>query len=175
MENIDLTTLCNILHYDKDTGVFTWAVARPKIKVGQVAGHLHYKGYINIELFGKHYSAHRLAWFYVTGVWPQETIDHINRVRNDNRFENLREATRRQNRQNSQYVNKTGYTGVTFKKWMKNKPYSAAISIGGKPTHIGCYSTAEEAAEAYKIKSIELHGDFSVFNFYADRAACSEF
>ena len=161
MENISHEELKRILHYDPDTGVFTWAVPRPKIRIGRVAGTMHHKGYVNLEIRGKHYAAHRLAWFYVTGVWPAEQIDHVDRDRANNAFSNLRPATNGQNRANSRTTNKHGLKGVRHCKWLKEKPYLAQITYNKRAIYLGCYPTPEEAHEAYKRKAAELHGEFA--------------
>jgi len=163
MEKITHNELLRILKYDKDTGLFFWNSPRPKIRVGQQAGHLHHKGYIYLEIYGKHYSAHRLAWFYCTKKWPIDQIDHINGDKSDNRIENLREATNGQNRANSKTKNKSGYKGVTFRQHLKDKPYIAKINHNKKTIHIGCFKTPEEAFEAYKVYAKKLHGDFAHF------------
>ena len=153
--------LKSILNYDPDTGEFSWAAARPKVRVGQRAGYKHHKGYIYIEIDGKQYSAHRLAWIYMNGNIPEKSIDHINRNRADNRIENLRLAENGQNRANSKSTSKSGYKGVVVKSWLKEKPYVAQIRHNGKQTHIGCYSTPEEAHEQYKIASSIAFGEFA--------------
>ncbi len=76
-----------VLHYDPETGIFT--------RYGHnKCGSKTYQGYIGIGIKRKTYYAHRLAWLYMTGVWPSKEIDHKNRIRDDNRWVNLREATR---------------------------------------------------------------------------------
>jgi hypothetical protein len=163
MEKISHDELLHILRYEKDTGLFFWNTPRPKIRVGQQAGYLHHKGYINLEINGKHYTAHRLAWFYCTGNWPKDQIDHINCNKSDNRIENLREATNGQNHANTKSKNKLGFKGIGFKPKLKNKPYTAKIRHNKKNIHIGCYATPEEAFEAYKIMAKKLHGEFARF------------
>ena len=138
--------LTSILTYSPETGEFQWAAPRPKVKVGQKAGYLKKnKGYIYIEIDGKSYSAHRLAWFYVTGNMPIDQIDHINRNKSDNRFENLREATHGQNRANSKSTNKHGLKGVRLLPWMKNagKCWQAEITHNKKVIYLGCFATKE--------------------------------
>lgn len=79
--------LKSLINYNPATGEFSRAGYAK-------CGTLTYQGYVSIQVAGKRYYAHRLAWFYMTGVWPENEIDHKNRVRDDNRWENLREATR---------------------------------------------------------------------------------
>ena len=73
--------LRNLLSYDAETGIFTW-IGKPNGRVahGAQAGTFLPDGYVRIKLRRKLYLAHRLAWFYVHGVWPENEIDHINRV-----------------------------------------------------------------------------------------------
>jgi hypothetical protein len=161
MKDIDHSYLLEILHYDPDAGVFQWAKPRPKIRVGQRAGTLHHRGYIYLEIDGKHCAAHRLAWFYVTGERPAKQVDHINRDKSDNRFFNLRLAEHGQNRANSRHNNKNGFKGVTHHKWLKTKPYQAQITFQKKVIYLGCYATPEEASAAYKEAAERFHGEFS--------------
>ena len=153
--------LQSILHYTPETGQFTWAKTRPKSRAGQEAGYLHKSGYIHIEIFGKYYAAHRLAWFYMTQKWPKDQIDHINRNKKDNRFNNLRECSNGQNRANSKTKNKHGFKGLSFKKWMTKKPWQAQITHKKKVIYLGCFATVEEAHAAYRAASDRLNGIFS--------------
>lgn len=153
--------LKSILHYDPDTGIFTWRNDRVKgIKAGDIAGGLNGKGYVRIWILGKKYMAHRLAWLYITGKWPNEETDHKNRIRNDNRFTNLREATKNQNQHNAskRRDNKTGVKGVSYQK--KENNFKAQIQTNGEGIYLGCYATLKEAATAYRNASIELHGEY---------------
>jgi hypothetical protein len=164
MWHISHSVLKELLDYNPKTGLFHWIVARPKVKVGAIAGSFrHRKGYVIIEIYSQGYAAHRLAWFYMTSNWPIDQIDHINGNRSDNRFENLREANASQNRWNRKGANKTGFKGVRKHPWLKYKPYEAQIQINGKVTSLGCFPTAEEAHEEYKKAAIKYHGDFARF------------
>ena len=99
-------------------------------------------GYIQIKVGGKHYLAHRLIMLAFVGESDQE-IDHINRIRDDNRFENLRYCTRSENMLNMDKVDNTkGYT------WYRTK-WQAYIRINGKQKHLGCFDTEEDAHQAY--------------------------
>lgn len=156
--------LTKILSYDPNTGIFTWATPRPKIQVGSIAGGIHKnKKYIYIEIDGKAYAAHRLAWFYIYKEFPQKQIDHINRIKHDNRIDNLREATNGQNRANSKTKNKHGLKGISCKKWLNENPWEAKITVNKKNIYLGCYPTKEKAHDAYKAAAIKFFGDFAHF------------
>lgn len=158
MKTITQDALKSLLHYDPDTGLFTYAKARPRVKVGATAGHLHKgHGYIQLKVNGKLYLAHRLAWLYVYGVWPVNQLDHINRDRTDNRLINLREATQAQNCQNRPLqINATsGIKGVTWNKVL-NK-WHARISLNNKRFHVGWFLTKDEAIEARLAAERAMH------------------
>ena len=144
-----------LLAYNLETGVFTWLQNRSRgVKTGDVAGSKMADGYTQIRINGKHFLAHRLAWFYAYGAWPDKHIDHINRNKSDNRLSNLRQATPSQNAQNRS-VNarsSTGLKGVTFHK--RDKKYQAAITLNGCVKHLGYFDDGESAHAAYVSASI---------------------
>ena len=150
--------LKELLDYDPETGVFVWKVNRGRTaKAGTPAGNKNHDGYNRIMVDGKHYMAHRLAWFYVYGVWPANELDHINRERGDNKISNLRKASRLENMWNrARHSNNTsGYAGVSWSK-LHNK-WRADIQVNGKGKHLGLFNTPEEAHTAYLAAKEELH------------------
>jgi hypothetical protein len=149
------------LHYDPETGIFTRLVTNAMcIKVGDIAGSKRTDGYIAININKKVYSAHRLAWLYVYGELPVKFIDHINMIRDDNRIDNLRQATNQQNKFNAgiRKDNKTGYKGVTFCK--QNNKWKSESRLNGVIHYFGYFTTPELAHEAYKQFAIKHHGEF---------------
>jgi HNH endonuclease/AP2 domain len=154
--------LKEVLEYNPDTGVFTWKkTVNSRAVAGSVAGGKNTEGYINLKINRKNYQAHRLAYLYMTGNFPENFIDHINHTKDDNRWVNLRDATNSQNQANAKkpITNKSGYKGA---RWHKtNKRWCAEIRYMKKKMHLGYYTTPEEASEAYKKKAIEIHGEFS--------------
>jgi len=151
-ELISLHEINERLSYDPDTGVFLYiksGIGYSKFPIGTKAGCTDARGYMLIRMKNRMYYMHRLAWFIVTGDWPKNEIDHINGVRSDNRFENLREATRYGQSQNQGLGrrNKSGYMGVSWSKFGK---WVAQISIDGKRYNLGYYDDPEVASEAYK-------------------------
>ena len=107
------------INYDPETGAFTYKKVRKRgSSVGDIAGYLHSRGYWIIGFEGKYLQASRVAHYLMTGEWPVEEIDHINRVRDDNRWCNLRPASRSLNNYNKDLhpLNKSGIAGVNFHK-----------------------------------------------------------
>lgn len=149
MSELTQDLLKSLLTYDPDTGVFTWV--RPtstRLRVGQVAGRMN-GGYISIRICGREYGAHRLAWLYIHGIWPDKDIDHINRDRSDNRIENLRAATRAENLQNRDY------TGVYW--YARRSKWRVNIRANGKRMWIGDYADRNDALAARKAAVIKYH------------------
>lgn len=150
--------LRELLSYDPSTGIFRWNVSRGgPYCAGKTAGTPHCKGYVSITLLGKSYLAHRLAWLYVHGQWPEEQIDHVNGVRNQNNIDNLRKATPAEQQQNLtiRKNNKSGYAGVSWSA--KKQRWAAHIRVNKKSKYLGYFDTAEEAAGAYKKAKAEHH------------------
>jgi hypothetical protein len=136
--------------------VFIWKAPRNGwIKQGQLAGNLRKDGYMQISvtwgLKRKLFLSHRLAWFYVYGVWPKNQIDHINGVRIDNKIENLRDVTIRENNQNVNRHRNGSLVGCCFRKKYNN--WEANIKINGKQKYLGVFNTEQEAHSAYMVAS----------------------
>ncbi len=143
--------LRSILHYDQESGVFTWKVRTAhNVKVGDAAGCPDGGGYLLIRLQSRLYKAHRLAWLHVYGVWPKGQIDHINRNRSDNRIPNLRDVSTKQNMQNAgKYSSNTsGHPGVSWDK--RYSKWRAYIAHNYKLIHLGYFTDIEEALAARK-------------------------
>lgn len=134
--------LHSLLAYDPDTGVLTWR------KTNRRAGTKHYSGYRNVFVDGKCYIEHRVIWLYVHGEWPTCDIDHINRIRDDNRLANLRLTSRAENCQNQpiRKTNKSGKTGVYFHR--VSKKWAAVINVNKQQLHLGTFNSRDEALEA---------------------------
>lgn len=163
--------LKELLHYSKKTGLFTWRVpSKNGTKVGATAGCLR-KGrkgksdYIVIRIpQAKLYLAHRLAWLYVTGAWPEDQLDHKSGVGSDNRWRNLRPATNPQNNQNKPcYANsKTQVKGVSLDP--RRGTWNVDCQAYGKRTRKSGFTTLEEASKAYQVFAKQHHGEFHYEN-----------
>lgn len=157
-ELLELAVIHNLLSYNKETGEFRWLKTNSNASVaGSVAGRsTNSDGYKQITIAGRFYKAHRLAWFYVHGEWPNQ-IDHINGIRSDNRLCNLRNVNSQQNTQNQRNPhrnNSSGFLGVIKRP---NGRYQAEIRVNGRKRFIGTFDTAEEASLAYISAKRDLH------------------
>lgn len=140
-----------------DTGDIRWKKPTAHwIKVGDRAGNIHKYGYRHVQLFNIKYRLHRLVFFYHHGYFPIE-VDHINGVRDDNRIENLRAATKYQNQQNvKKHIATTSkYIGVGWHK--RDKKWYAKIGINYKTKNLGFFDTEQEAYAAYCEAKAKLH------------------
>jgi hypothetical protein len=151
--------LRELLTYNPVTGWFVRRIPRSGHSVGERAGSLNQNGYRAIQIDGRIYLEHRLAWFYVYGYWPGLQIDHRNRITDDNRLCNLRAATRTQNTVNSSVrcTNRLGVKGVS----LRCGHYVARLNRGNHMTHVGTFDTIEEAKAAHDARHRELYGKFS--------------
>ena len=141
--------LLKVLHYDPDTGLFTWRVRTSRrVQIGATAGAANTAGYIVIRVDNHYYYAHRLAWLYMIGVWPVTGLDHRNEVKSDNRFDNLREADHSVNGHNISKLRTNNTTGVHGVYRCAGK-FRAKIELRGRCYHLGYFDTLEAAQAAY--------------------------
>ncbi len=148
-DNSTLTAarLREVLSYDPETGLFI------RLRNGSAVSLLN-QGYLVASIDGKQYKAHRLAWLYVHGFFPDGDIDHINRDRADNRLSNLRVTTRALNHQNSTSTRSaSGVRGVS----RLGNYWRAAIAVNGKDYYLGKFATISEAAAARAQAEARLH------------------
>lgn len=155
-----------LLNYDPDTGEFRWkprtaalfaksyhtaehnCAVWNKLYSGGVVGYVSKRdGYRRVSIFDTRYLLHRLAWLISLGTWPSSEIDHINGKRDDNRLENLREATPAENSQNRSHKSVRGLLGASWFK--RDNNWRATIKINKKWTYLGYFDTEQEAHEAY--------------------------
>jgi len=140
--------LKELLHYDPLTGLFTRKCTRGNSRSGSTIGGHSCHGYRMVEIDGRKYGLHRMAWLYCYNDLPDCHIDHINGIRHDNRIENLRKATKSENLQNQRKPssnNKSGFLGVS----KHGNKWRATITYGGTFHRLGAFKTPEEAHAAY--------------------------
>lgn len=146
MNNISHERLLEVLEYDPATGIFIWKVnGRGLARAGSIAGSINGSGYRQIRVDGKLYLAHRLAWFYCFQEWPENIIDHINSIKDDNTLDNLQDVTQSVNIRKAN--SKIGSSGFRNVRKICNR-YQAYIKVAGKTIHIGMFPSGEDAAEA---------------------------
>src|SRR5688572_649482 len=153
---ITLARLRELLHYDPETGLFTWRVRRERCQLGGVAGTIYPDGYHYLWVDWGRYKAHRLAWFYMTGQWPKDEIDHIDCNRSNNAFANLREATGSQN--HFRINGKRPIRGVYL---VRPNRWRAMIGVRGKDIHLGYFDSAEEAQKVRRAADKKYFGEFA--------------
>ena len=148
MTQITQSELIRLVTYDANTGVIAWRVQRGPNAVGRVADCHDHHGYIVVRVNRVLYKAHRLAWLYTYGEWPEDELDHINRVRNDNRIANLRLSDRARNPKNTGMfcTNTSGVKGVSFHK--ASRLWHARIYDKNRCISLGFYDTLAAAAVA---------------------------
>ena len=149
------------LHYNEHTGDFTWLDGKNnQVEKGSIAGCDMTIGYRCIGIDGKTYRAHRLAFLYMTGDVPK-FCDHVNRIRNDNRWGNLRPATHTENRRNTRINrnNTSGYKGVSYDK--SSGGFRTSINVNNKRIHLGVFKCKHNAFCEYVKASRKYYGEFS--------------
>ena len=161
--NLTQDLVKHYFNYDPETGIFIRKITTAKSsKIGEIAGGKDQKGYIRIRILNKKYRAHKLAWLYMYGNYPEQ-IDHINGIKDDNRISNLRLADNFINSQNKRKLlksNKSGYMGVHFDNNIKM--FRARIGHKGKNICLGFYDDPKVAGEAYLKAKRELHAGCTI-------------
>jgi len=150
-EVIDQETVKKLFHYDAESGMLIWRFGNGRnVKPWQEVTAKNGNGYYTAKIHGKSYLAHRLAWLYVHGSFPNKYIDHKNRIRNDNRLCNLRDVNTTDNAQNISLPNhnKSGYIGVS---WIKSHNcWTVYVKVNKKNKWLGYYKNLDDAVAARK-------------------------
>ena len=160
-KGMKISELKKLLRYDPETGVFTNRINRAaRARKGEVVGCARDDGYLRVNINGKTYYLHRLAWAFVHGRWPKEKIDHEDRDPGNNRILNLREAGPIDNtcNQKRRKDNASGCAGVHWHK-LAGK-WQAGVKYAGTFYYLGLFSEYDDAASAASKKRAELHGKF---------------
>jgi len=141
--------------YDQKLGTFTWLNGKCS---GKIAGRIETYGYVVIYLKGRLYRAHRLAFLYMTGNWPDYEVDHIDGNRSNNSWSNLRQATRSKNNMNKKWNGKN----LKGAHWdYRTKKWCATLKINKKSIWLGRHDTEKEAHNAYIKAAYEHFGEFA--------------
>ena len=152
---ITTARLNEVVTYDPNTGVFRWRKKiTSKVVVGAVAGCTRKDGYVVLRIDRVTYYAHRLAWFYMTGEWPPEDVDH--KIGKSNEWANLRKCSRTVNMQNVRAARKSNPTGLLGAIRHRNR-FIAVIRVGGQKLRLGSFDSAQAAHEAYVAAKRRYH------------------
>lgn len=151
MRKLTYERACEAFSYDPNAGSITWRIkVSTKVIAGRIAGGINKAdGYRQIRIDDQLYRGHQIAWLLMVGTWPESLIDHINGVRSDNRWENLRSASNAINMQNrfkANVNNAAGLLGVSRKS--NGQPF-AQIMVAGKNIYLGSFDTPDLAHSAY--------------------------
>lgn len=158
---LTVAQLRDALSYDAETGVFRWRHDRSSMaRAGQVAGNVsHRGGYRLIRVNYTRFLAHRLAWFYVHGEWPQGELDHINGRPDDNSIGNLRPATRQQNVWNGAPKSNNAFGMRNIRP--KGSAFFVHFSRGNKRVFNKSYPTLDAAIAVRNQMAVSLQGEFA--------------
>ena len=171
--NITHEQLIQILHYEAETGIFTWKVDRRSgrdgkghliASAGDVAGGVDIaSGYIQLVFAKGRCRGHRLAVFHMTGNWPTGEVDHKNGIRSDNRWGNLRDVPQHVNKQNLRKARVDSGTGVQGVRWNEERQkFVARVTLGTKQKCVGHFNTTKDAHQAYLTAKRQLHAGCTI-------------
>lgn len=151
-----------LFKYDPKEGILRWNYRKQGSRLGRIAGYFskgsgHY--YTSIGHVG--YYTHIIIWLYMTGEWPTILIDHKDGNKINNKWENLRLATKSQNGMNAKLRvdNTSGCKGV-----YRHKPsgkWHVRIHANNVAYSLGYFATYEEAVAARREAEIKYHGEFA--------------
>lgn len=162
MTKLTQSRLKELLTYDPATGEFRWRVTLgSRAHAGDLAGTTKVEGYVQLQIDGRLYYAHRLAILYMTGKWPEKWVDHQNRSEDDNSYRNLRPSSVSQNAANSKTPthNTSGRKGVSWDK--KKQKWGAKIQHLGRQKFLGYFEDIDQAATAYANAAKRIFGEFA--------------
>jgi hypothetical protein len=153
--------LLRLFSYDPQTGELHWRVSRAGLPVGNMGGYVNPKGYWIVSIDGRQYLAHRIIWKLMTGCEPKAFIDHKDGDKENNRWRNLREATKADNSQNCKKydTNTSSVKGVTWERRLQK--WKAVINANNNRHYIGLFENFSDAAHARELAAEQLHGAFA--------------
>lgn len=148
--DFELSEIKRCVRYDPVSGKL-YCKEKPRRKSRSIVGREYGQdrkvyGYITVGLNYRRYYAHQIAWYFISGKWPEDMIDHINGIQYDNRKVNLRHVDNRTNCHNKEIYRKGQFVGVSRNR----KAWRAMIKVNGIMIHLGTYRKPEEASMRYQ-------------------------
>ncbi len=160
--------LREMLEYDPQEGVLRWRVTSGRAHKGKVAGTAAWHRYATFRMNGKFLKVHRVAWFLYHGAWPSGFVDHIDGDKLNNRIDNLRDVTPKQNRLNVRKARADSETGVVGVRKNGSK-FEAVITLDRKMKVLGRFDTLSEASSAYGAAHFSAYGEYSPYGTGASK------
>lgn len=163
MRVLDQSRVRYLFDYDERSGQLVRRISKANQVAGSVVGSVNARGHLNVSVDGAMWSVHQVVFVWHHGWLPVE-IDHENRIKTDNRIENLRPATSTQNKGNIGLLgsNRSGFRGVSLNR--RSMKWHAQIKVLGKQTYLGRFDTPEEAAVTYNHAARLYFGEFAHLN-----------
>jgi hypothetical protein len=154
--------LREIMDYERETGVLRWRVSLGgKGRAGERVGTVGVRGHRVTHIDGRAYRTARLCWMHVTGEMPKQLVDHKNTVRDDDRWDNLRQATHVQNARNTSAKSPASGLKGAYRENGRARWFSSIRIEPGKNLYLGSFDTKEEAHAAYAAAAAKYHGEFA--------------
>lgn len=148
--------------YNPKEGILRWATHRRGVQFGRRAGYLNKgSGHYSVSVLGHDFYVHVVVWLWVTGRWPNKLVDHRDGDKTNDKWSNLRLATKSQNAMNSKLRsdNRTGVKGV-FEQ--RNGKFTAYIDSNRRRVYLGhAFKSLADAAQARKEAEKLYHGEFA--------------
>jgi hypothetical protein len=158
VNTVPIADLHRFFIIDTAAGTITRRVAAGNQKAGSNAVRVNAQGYGHVSCLNVQLLAHRAIWAAHHGRWPEQSIDHINGARADNRIANLRDVDAFTNRQNQRRARRDSRSGLIGAIWLEQrKCWKSEIRVAGRVRMIGRYKTAQEAHAAYVEAKRRLH------------------
>ena len=162
--HIDHNAMSEIFYY-RDGVLYNKITRGPNARKDQIAGSITNRGYYRVSMGGKGYLVHRIIYAILnSGIDDGLSVDHINGITTDNRVENLRAVTHKQNMMNRPKPlksNSLGALGVSPEGGNRKKKYRAQIGLDKQTIYLGSFATIEEASAAYQAARKEYFGEFA--------------
>ena len=158
----DIEIINELFTYCPQTGVLTRAISTASnARAGDTVGSVDRYGYLRARAMGAEYKVHRIIWKIIHGIEPIGEIDHIDGNPANNRADNLRLASRRENAHNTRLFrnNTSGHKGISWN--VTSKRWDARLAMGGGIVFRGRYVELQDAIEAVKEARKTNHKGFA--------------